>query len=101
MTKCGRIREDYFDYDPRSIRKNVIDSLDRLQTSYLDTIYLHDIEFVCESMAPRQSGNHIGALTEEASLYGLASGDEAVVRGPGDQKILDAFVELQKMKDEG
>jgi D-arabinose 1-dehydrogenase len=101
MTKCGRVADNHFDYAPESIRKSVMNSLTRLQTDYLDTVYLHDVEFVCDSVASKVQGNHATALHEDASLYGLASGDEAVVRGPGDQKVLDAFAELLKLKEEG
>ncbi|KAF9008840.1 NADP-dependent oxidoreductase domain-containing protein, partial [Cyathus striatus] len=73
MTKCGRYGVSTFDYDPVAIRNSVIRSLKRLKTGYLDVVYLHDVEF----------------------------GDEGIVRGEGDQKILNAFAELQKLKDEG
>ncbi|KIW29093.1 uncharacterized protein PV07_04933 [Cladophialophora immunda] len=46
MTKVGRIREDYFDYSPEWIRKSVARSLQRFDTSYLDVVFCHDIEFV-------------------------------------------------------
>ncbi|KXN86314.1 D-arabinose 1-dehydrogenase [Leucoagaricus sp. SymC.cos] len=65
MTKCGRFGPYDFDYSPTRIRQCVMESLERLQTTYLDAVYLHDVEFV-------------------------ASG-----------KILDAFAELRKLKQEG
>lgn len=46
VTKCGRLQLDDFDYSPQWIRKSVLRSLDRLGTTYLDLVYLHDIEFV-------------------------------------------------------
>lgn len=45
-TKAGRVAEHEFDYKPESIRKSVLRSLERLHTSYIDVIYLHDVEFV-------------------------------------------------------
>lgn len=45
-TKAGRVAEHEFDYKPESIRKSVQRSLERLNTSYIDVIYLHDVEFV-------------------------------------------------------
>ncbi|VEU21491.1 DEKNAAC102292 [Brettanomyces naardenensis] len=45
-TKVGRIRLDEFDYSPEWVRKSIARSLKRLNTSYLDVVYLHDIEFV-------------------------------------------------------
>lgn len=103
MTKCGRYGATPadFDYSPATVRKSVERSLARLNTPYLDTVYLHDIEFVCTAVAPKKDGNHILALTEEKEAYGLLEGQEAKVWGSGDRIMLDAFRELRKMKDEG
>ncbi|KAG6919316.1 hypothetical protein DXG01_007449 [Tephrocybe rancida] len=101
MTKCGRFGPSDFDYSPTRIRDSVKRSLERLQTDYLDTVYLHDVEFVCTPIAPRPEGSNLGALAEEAAAYGLAEGDENKVRGEGDQKVLDAYAELRKLQEEG
>ncbi|KAG6866004.1 hypothetical protein C0991_009676 [Blastosporella zonata] len=101
MTKCGRFGPSDFDYSPIRIRDSVMRSLQRLQTDYLDTVYLHDVEFVCTPVAPRPNGNNLGALAEESAAYGLAEGDENKVRGEGDQKVLDAYKELRKLQEEG
>ncbi|ABN66280.2 D-threo-aldose 1-dehydrogenase [Scheffersomyces stipitis CBS 6054] len=47
-TKAGRVKLDDFDYSRDSVRKSVERSLERLNTSYLDLVYMHDIEFVKE-----------------------------------------------------
>ncbi|KAF5357625.1 hypothetical protein D9758_007444 [Tetrapyrgos nigripes] len=101
MTKCGRFGATTFDYTPSVIRNSVQQSLQRLQTTYLDTVYLHDTEYVCTPVAPASTGNHASALKEQAAAYGLAEGDETKIHGEGDQKILDAYAELRKMKEEG
>ena len=101
MTKCGRYGLDSFDYSPKTIRESVNRSLERLKTDYLDTVYLHDVEFVCTPIAPRLMGNHTGAIREEAASYGLAEGDESLIRGEGDQKVLDALSELRDLQREG
>lgn len=101
MTKCGRFGANSFDYSPVAIRNSVLQSLRRLQTEYLDTVYLHDVEFVCTPVQAKQTGNHALALTEEKAAYGLEEGQEGIIHGEGDQKILDAFAELRKMKEEG
>ncbi|KAG5352816.1 hypothetical protein C0989_000361 [Termitomyces sp. Mn162] len=101
MTKCGRFGPLDFDYTPSRIRDTVKRSLERLQTVYLDTVYLHDVEFVCTPVAPRPSGSNLGALAEESAAYGLAEGDEGKILGEGDQKILDAYAELRKLQEEG
>ena len=104
MTKCGRYgspRAD-FDYSPATIRASVERSLKRLNTTYLDAVYLHDVEFVATRVGPREAGHPADAL-KPANLetYGLADGQEAKVWGGGDQLILGGLAELQKMKDEG
>ncbi|TFK29329.1 Aldo/keto reductase [Coprinopsis marcescibilis] len=101
MTKCGRYGVSAFDYEPDTIRQSVIRSLERLKTDYLDVVYLHDVEFVADPVLPRTSGNAISALQDEAAAFGLGVGDEGKIRGEGDVKILKAFAELQKLKDEG
>lgn len=45
-TKAGRIKLDEFDYSRSHVRKSVERSLTRLDTSYLDLVYMHDIEFI-------------------------------------------------------
>ncbi|KAJ7122795.1 Aldo/keto reductase [Mycena epipterygia] len=101
MTKCGRYGTADFDYYPGRIRESVKRSLERLRTDYLDVVHLHDIEFVCTEVAPRRTGDHTSALGEDKAAYGLMEGEESKIRGEGDQRILDAFAELRKMKDEG
>lgn len=101
MTKCGRFGANKFDYSPDAIRDSVQRSLERLQTDYLDTVYLHDTEFVCTPVMPTTTGNHLAALNEKRAEYGLADGQEGVVRGQGDQKILDAFSALRELQERG
>ncbi|KAK7060134.1 hypothetical protein VNI00_000898 [Paramarasmius palmivorus] len=103
LTKCGRfgVGTTTFDYSPATIRQSVEHSLARLQTDYLDVVYLHDTEFVAECAMPRTRGVHRGAVGEESKQYGLAPGDEAIIRGEGDKKVLAAWAELRAMKAEG
>ena len=49
MTKAGRVALNKFDYSPNGVRASVQRSLDRLDTTYLDCLYLHDVEFVTET----------------------------------------------------
>ncbi|KAF7792104.1 hypothetical protein EIP86_003134 [Pleurotus ostreatoroseus] len=103
MTKCGRYgtTKAHFDYRPDTIRRSVQRSLERLHTDYLDTVYLHDVEFVCTPVQPRLDGNHTHALDIEGAEYGLSPGQENKVWGEGDQIFLNAVAELRKMKAEG
>ncbi|KDQ65002.1 hypothetical protein JAAARDRAFT_118719 [Jaapia argillacea MUCL 33604] len=103
ITKCGRYGSgpELFDYSPATIRASVQRSLSRLHTTYLDTVYLHDVEYVATAVAPRRTGNPVSALDDEKAQYGLLEGEEGKVHGEGDQKILDAIAELRKMQEEG
>ncbi|KAK6201717.1 D-threo-aldose 1-dehydrogenase [Scheffersomyces amazonensis] len=47
-TKAGRVKLDDFDYSRENVRNSVKRSLQRLGTTYLDLVYMHDIEFVQE-----------------------------------------------------
>jgi L-galactose dehydrogenase len=44
-TKAGRYGSEEFDFSKRRILQSVDESLQRLQTDYIDILYLHDIEF--------------------------------------------------------
>jgi aryl-alcohol dehydrogenase-like predicted oxidoreductase len=106
MTKCGRYGVWDFDYSPATIRASVMRSLDRMNTPYLDVVYLHDLEYVATQVPPPSpsegsSGRHVLALTEKAAEYGLAPGNETKAWGEGDQKVLDAIAEMRRMQDEG
>lgn len=45
-TKAGRYGADQFDFSEKRILSSVDESLQRLQTDYIDILFLHDIEFV-------------------------------------------------------
>ncbi len=45
-TKAGRYGADRFDYSYNRIMSSLDESLGRLQTDYVDILFLHDIEFV-------------------------------------------------------
>lgn len=46
LTKVGRIGSEEFDYSPTWIRQSIKRSLSRFDSSYLDLVYCHDVEFV-------------------------------------------------------
>jgi D-arabinose 1-dehydrogenase len=106
MTKCGRYGPHArdFDYSPSTIRESVLRSLERLHTTYLDVVYLHDVEFVCADVSPSAPGTGqypLAALGEELSPFGLEVGAEGKIVGQGDQRCLDAIAELRKLQAEG
>lgn len=49
MTKVGRIASEEFNYSPQWVRQSVNRSLERFQTSYLDVVFCHDVEFVSDT----------------------------------------------------
>ncbi|KAJ5637528.1 hypothetical protein N7490_007407 [Penicillium lividum] len=69
MTKAGRISVDQFDYSPAWIRHSVLRSLQRLQTSYLDVVFCHDVEFVPEEEALQAVGTLIDMVHEGHIRY--------------------------------
>ncbi|KAI9510973.1 Aldo/keto reductase [Russula earlei] len=103
VTKVGRYGPDRatgFDYSPAAIRRSVHRSLRRLHTSYLDVVYLHDVEFIAPCIAPRAEGNHASALGAEADAYGVAP--EHDVRTAGDDElVLTALSTLRALQTEG
>lgn len=103
FTKCGRFgnTRDTFDYTPQGVRASVQRSLARMHTTYLDIVYVHDVEFIAESKMPRSSGDHRAALGVEADAYGLGEGQEAVVYGDGDREVLAAVGELRRQQVAG
>lgn len=124
LTKVGRYGADDFDYTPATVRRSVQRSLQRLQTQYLDVVYLHDIEFVAPCVAPRVQGNHASALGVDAAAYGLASEQQqehndttsgraggggedrdtssSQVRDEeGDERVLAAISELRALQADG
>ena len=72
-----------------------------MDTTYLDVVYLHDIEVVAEEVMPKRDGDHSTALGVDREVYGLATGQEGKVWGEGDRKVLEAYGELRRMKEEG
>jgi len=103
ITKCGKygpLPEDHV-LDEKTVRASVERSLRRFGTDYLDVVYIHDVEY--NSSLPIPAGDHALALTDPtiAASYGLAPGDEARVRGQGDERILRALGVLRELKEEG
>ena len=72
-----------------------------MDTTYLDVVYLHDVEMVAEEVMPKRDGDHSTALGGDREVYGLALGQEGKIWGEGDRKVLEAYGELKKLKEEG
>jgi D-arabinose 1-dehydrogenase len=99
MTKCGRYGPSSFDYSPTRIRASIESSMGRLKTTYLDTVYLHDVEFVCTPVVVPRSEEE---KKKDASGQAVVpAGQEGKICGEGDQIVLDAIIELRRLQDEG
>lgn len=71
ITKAGRIKQDEFDYSPEHVRHSIRRSLERLRSTYLDLVYMHDVEFVSPAEV-------VAAVTELRQLR-----DEGLIRYVG------------------
>ncbi|KAF9649301.1 Aldo/keto reductase [Thelephora ganbajun] len=103
ITKCGRygLTPAEFDYSPSTIQRSVQRSLERLNTTYLDILYLHDVDMVADEVMPKRDGDHSTALSEDREAYDLGLGQEGKVLGEGDGKVLEAYGELKRTKEQG
>lgn len=109
QTKVGRYGQEKkdFDYSPDRIRESVATSLRRLNTTYLDSVVLHDVEFVCDDIGPSQKAGFAARdAVEDATVRkecGLSDDDTltATVHGQGDEKILAAIRTLFELKEQG
>ncbi|GAA5914420.1 hypothetical protein JCM6882_008228 [Rhodosporidiobolus microsporus] len=104
--RYGRTKEDGFDYSPARVRASVLRSMELMGTTYLDGVYMHDVEFVSEQVDNAgEEGVKVdpeeGIREEDLKRWGLGEGEEGTVRGSGDEKVLEAMRELFKLKEEG
>jgi D-arabinose 1-dehydrogenase len=67
MTKVGRIAANDFNYSPQWIRSSVERSLQRFNTTYLDVVFCHDVEFVSEAEAVEAVGT-LFELVEQGGI---------------------------------
>lgn len=126
LTKCGRYgtKAEDFDYSRQRVTRSVAESCTKLVrfslhpnlqhldalarfsqgTDYLDAVYLHDVEFVASDVGSASFGGDDLSVIESGShsdlaRWGLAEGQEAIVWGKGDERVLEgvgALFEMQK-----
>lgn len=114
QTKVGRYgpTRKHFDYSPQRVRSSVQTSLARLGTTYLDSVIMHDVEFVCDAVGPSQDAGFVARdvmhKKQTRRACGLADDDDddidclpAKIHGPGDAAIIAAVQTLFALKDEG
>lgn len=74
-TKAGRYGEDTFDFSAKRIYSSVQESLNRLQTDYLDILFLHDIEFAAPDIIIEEAVPALHRLKEQGIIrFGGISG---------------------------
>lgn len=67
-SKVGRYGENTFDFSAKRIFDSVEESLKRLNTDYLDILFLHDIEFVPSSIILEEAMPALHKLKEQGKI---------------------------------
>jgi L-galactose dehydrogenase len=67
-TKAGRYGADDFDFSEKRIVASVEESLTRLNTDYIDILYLHDIEFVSSDIILEEAIPTLNRLKEQGKI---------------------------------
>jgi D-arabinose 1-dehydrogenase len=103
ISKVGRYggTKDDFNYTADHVEKNVMTSLERLGTTYLDVALMHDVEFVSDQIG-EEGSEGFGALQQLEEEESYEEGDAIPPKIlPGDQKVLEAIETLFKLKRKG
>ncbi|RHY39867.1 hypothetical protein DYB30_001056 [Aphanomyces astaci] len=110
-TKVGRYRSDKhpngeFDYSRGRIRQSVQDSLAKLGTTYLDVVYLHDVEFVDRDTVLHEAIPALAELQAEGVIkligicgYPLDVLDDIVQRSPRPLQVVQSYSHLTLQND--
>jgi L-galactose dehydrogenase len=67
-SKAGRYGENQFDYSEKRIIQSVEESLNRLNTDYLDILFLHDMEFVSFEQVIQEGIPALRKLKEQGKI---------------------------------
>jgi aryl-alcohol dehydrogenase-like predicted oxidoreductase len=72
-TKAGRYGVDQFDFSAKRIASSLEESFSRLNTDYVDILYLHDIEFVSSEIILEEAIPTLQRLKTEGKIryYGI------------------------------
>jgi L-galactose dehydrogenase len=72
-TKVGRYGVDEFDFTKHRIERSIEESFARLNTDYLDILYLHDIEFVSSGIVIEEAIPTLQRLKQQGKIrhYGI------------------------------
>ncbi|WWC64396.1 uncharacterized protein I303_107006 [Kwoniella dejecticola CBS 10117] len=93
ITKVGKYGPNVKDHDfsPETIRKSVERSLRRMNTDYLDVVYLHDLEYILPP--PSHSGNPLSSLSSILASPPRPTGEEHI--------LLTAIETLRALQSKG
>lgn len=67
-TKVGRYGENIFDFSKEKIFQSVEESMNRLQTDYIDILFLHDIEFGSKQQIIEESIPALNELKKQGKI---------------------------------
>ncbi|KAH8920141.1 Aldo/keto reductase [Atractiella rhizophila] len=105
ITKAGRYgaTRNEFDYSRERIFSSVKQSCKRMNTEFLDVVYLHDVEFVGEDVGGANSLHFPLEALKEGNLatYGLDEASASRIHGLGDERVLDGVRALFELKEQG
>jgi L-galactose dehydrogenase len=93
-TKAGRYGSDEFDFSEQRILASVDESLKRLQTDYIDILFLHDIEFVAFEQVAEGAFSALEKLKQSGKIryYGVSGLPLAVFEKAVAHTQLDAVL---------
>ncbi|CAK4080280.1 unnamed protein product [Aphanomyces euteiches] len=110
-TKVGRYRSDKhpngeFDYSRERIRRSVQESLAKLGTTYLDIVYLHDVEFVDREVVLHTAIPALAELQKEGIIrmigicgYPLEVLDDIIQNSPHALQVVQSYSHLTLQND--
>ncbi|KDO34609.1 hypothetical protein SPRG_00672 [Saprolegnia parasitica CBS 223.65] len=111
VTKCGRYPSPLhpngvFDYSRDRIRQSVRESLQKLGTTYLDAVYLHDVEFVARDIVLHTAIPALAELQREGLVrligicgYPLDVLDDLIQNSPHPLQIVQSYSHLTLQND--
>ncbi|MBW7460468.1 aldo/keto reductase, partial [Paenibacillus sepulcri] len=67
-TKAGRYGVDTFDFSAKRIRESLEESLQRLNTDYVDMLFLHDMEFESLDVIVEEGIPELNRLKEQGKI---------------------------------
>lgn len=93
-SKAGRYGEDVFDFSKQSILTSVENSLKRLDTDYLDFLFLHDIEFGSFEEVMEEGIPTLHHLKEQGKIryFGVSGLPLSIFEGVLEQTDLDVIL---------